>query len=104
MSITNDSAGLEEVAITGMKRREHKQTAGPRNTVVPASADRSDESAEQQTDQLRNYSDPEQWLRDIRQLRKENKHGEADREWQRFRNVFPNYQVADDDLARGAQR
>jgi hypothetical protein len=57
-----------------------------------------------QQSEPRNYSDPEQWLRDIRQLRKENKHEEADREWLRFRYVFPNYEVANTDPARGAAR
>lgn len=50
------------------------------------------------------YSDPEAWLQDIRALRKENKQEEADREWQRFRDAFPNYEVAETDLAREAKK
>jgi len=46
------------------------------------------------------YSDPEQWLEDIRQLRKDNKQQEADREWRRFRAAFPDHEVAADDPAR----
>lgn len=95
---------LEEVVLTAQKRNERKLTAGPRNTVAaPAAADAAS-NADEQVDEPRNYSDPEQWLRDIRQLRKDNKHAEADREWRRFRYVFPNYEVADSDPARGALR
>lgn len=49
------------------------------------------------------YSDPEQWLEDIRQLRKDDKQQEADREWRRFRAAFPDYAVAPDDPAREAK-
>jgi hypothetical protein len=94
---------LQQVVVTGIKRPEQKQTAGPRNTVVAPSADARRNSAEQEADESRDYSDPEQWLRDIRELRKQNKHEEADREWRRFRYVFPNYEVAEDDIARRAQ-
>lgn len=95
---------LQEAVVTAQKRREQKQSAGPRNTVAaPAVAD-SASNADEQADQPRNYSDPEQWLRDIRQLRKENKHEEADREWRRFRYVFPDYEVAEADAARAVTR
>ena len=50
------------------------------------------------------YSDPEAWLKDIRELRKANKQDEADREWRRFRVVFPNYEVAETDIAREAKK
>lgn len=95
---------LEEVAVSGMKRREQKQAAGPRNTVTAPAAAGSVSEVDEKQDEPRNYSDPEQWLRDIRQLRKQNKHEEADREWRRFRHVFPNFEVAETDPARGALR
>lgn len=100
-----EDKGLEEIIMTAQKRRaEPKPTAGPRNTVAaPATAD-SARDADETQDEPRNYSDPEQWLRDIRQLRKEDKHEEADREWRRFRYMFPDYEVADTDPARGAPR
>jgi hypothetical protein len=47
--------------------------------------------------------DPEAWLKAIRELRKENKQEQADREWQRFRAAFPDYEVAETDAAREAQ-
>ncbi|HEY0686950.1 MAG TPA: hypothetical protein VGD45_31700 [Steroidobacter sp.] len=50
------------------------------------------------------YTDPEAWLKDIRQLRKDNKQEEADREWRRFLAAFPNYEVAEDDTAREAKK
>lgn len=50
------------------------------------------------------YTDPEAWLRDIRELRKENKQEQADREWRRFREAFPNYEVAESDSAREAKK
>lgn len=50
------------------------------------------------------YSDPEDWLKDIRELRKANKQEEADREWQRFRAAFPNHAVADTDAARPPEK
>ena len=95
---------LEEVAVSGTKRREQKQAAGPRNTVAAPAAAGSVSEVDEKQDEPRNYSDPEQWLRDIRQLRKQNKHEEADREWRRFRYVFPNFEVAETDPARGALR
>ena len=50
------------------------------------------------------YTDPEAWLKDIRQLRKENKQEQADREWRRFRAAFPKYEVAETDAAREAKQ
>jgi hypothetical protein len=43
--------------------------------------------------------DPEDWLRDIRELRAAGKIDEADREWKAFREAFPDYEIADDDPA-----
>jgi hypothetical protein len=50
------------------------------------------------------YSDPEAWLQDIRQLRKDNKQQQADLEWRRFRAAFPDYDVAETDTAREAKK
>jgi hypothetical protein len=43
---------------------------------------------------------PEVWLESIRQLRRDGKVLQANREWARFREVFPDYPVTDDDIAR----
>jgi hypothetical protein len=98
------SLGDEEAnrGVTGSMRFEHRRVARPRSTVAAPGETLS--SAAEQTDEPRSYTDPEQWLRDIRELRKEKKHEEADREWLRFRLVFPNYAVAEDDLVRGTVR
>ena len=46
------------------------------------------------------HADPEKWLEEIRGLRRAGKAVAADREWQQFRAAFPDFRVADDDLAR----
>lgn len=48
----------------------------------------------------REFSEPEPWLEYIRALRDEGKIEQADAEWQRFRDEYPDYSVADDDHAR----
>lgn len=52
----------------------------------------------------RTYLDPEEWLKDIRQLRKQNKQEQANQEWRRFRAAFPNHEVAETDSAREPER
>jgi hypothetical protein len=93
----NDSSDASEVSVTGARtRRATGRTAGPRNTISGAGALSSEtrpaDSAEQ--------SDPEKWLEDIRELRRAGKTAVADREWQHFRSVFPDFSVAADDIAR----
>ena len=106
MAVTSsEDMDLSEIAVTGTRRQETKQTAGPRNTIAaPAARDSGSDADEEQVDEPGDYSDPEQWLRDIRQLRKDNKQEQADREWRRFRHVFPGYDVAENDLARGTSQ
>lgn len=53
---------------------------------------------------LPQYADPERWLQDIRELRKENKQEQADREWRRFRAAFPDHPVSEVDAAREVER
>jgi hypothetical protein len=52
----------------------------------------------------RTKTDPEAWLKEIRQLRIDNKQEEADREWRRFREAFPDYEVSETDAAREAKK
>ncbi|MDY6944363.1 MAG: hypothetical protein SXG53_01475 [Pseudomonadota bacterium] len=52
----------------------------------------------------RTYTNPELWLKDIRELRKQNKQQQADQEWRRFRGAFPAYEVAESDIAREAKK
>jgi hypothetical protein len=46
------------------------------------------------------HSDPAKWLAEIRELRRAGKVEEADRAWLQFRETFPKFPVADDDIAR----
>jgi hypothetical protein len=92
-----DSADVSEVAVTGSRtRRAAVRTAGPRNTVSTRAFSRTQPASDEQREQ----SDPQAWLEDIRAMRRAGKTAEADREWQRFREAFPDFQVSDDDIAR----
>jgi hypothetical protein len=86
---------LQEVAVTGARqRRSAGRTAGPRNTISGAAFEKrpaADADAEQ--------SDPAKWLEEIRDLRRAGKTAEADAAWERFREAFPDFPVAHDDVA-----
>jgi hypothetical protein len=99
---------LAEVAVTSnrVSRRAQPQAAGPRGTVAaprPVSAVVDSMSSREESEQPRQYSDAELWLRDIRKLRLQDKQEEADREWRRFRVAFPDHPVAENDKAREAE-
>jgi hypothetical protein len=87
-------------------RNEQDQAAGAANaapaTVLsysrPISASATDNVAKIQ------HTDPAAWLKEIRQLRKDNKQEEANREWRQFREAFPDYDVAETDAAREAKK
>lgn len=100
-----ESSALEEVSIAGTRvQHSENRLAGPRNTVPPASASEYARDERVEEPEQREYSDPEAWLKDIRKLRKRNKQEAADREWRRFRAAFPNYAVADTDIAREVKK
>jgi hypothetical protein len=86
---------LQEVSVTGARqRRSAGRTAGPRNTISGAAFEKrpaADADAEQ--------SDPAKWLEEIRDLRRAGKTAEADAAWKRFREAFPDFPVAQDDVA-----
>ncbi len=79
-----------------------QQSAGAATSGVPPAPEfAADAVAEEEKSQaLQQYSDPELWLRDIRQLRRENQKELADKEWRRFRAAFPHYVVDERDTAR----
>lgn len=86
---------------------EQKQAAGARaseSTAVLSYSRPISSTANDMATLEKAYTDPEAWLKDIRQLRKDNKQDEADREWRRFREAFPNYEVAEADAAREAKK
>lgn len=53
--------------------------------------------------QLQLVRDPTQWLAEIRELREAGRTEEADRQWKQFESAFPDYEVADDDVARPSE-
>lgn len=101
-------AELEEAIVTANKRqRRPGQGVGPRDSVVVSgmTAERAySQAISANVPPPRHYVDPEEWLKDIRQLRKDDKQEEADREWRRFLAAFPNHVVATDDPARETKK
>ncbi len=95
---------VSSVAVTGGRtRRATGRTAGPRNTISGAAlSGEMRQSADNSTDNSAQAEqrDPEKWLEQIRDLRREGRSDEADREWQRFTEAHPDFEVADDDIAR----
>jgi hypothetical protein len=89
------STVLQEAVVTGTRqRRSAGRTAGPRNTIS-GSAFETRPAADADAEQ----SDPAKWLEEIRYLRRAGKTAEADAAWERFREVFPDFPVAQDDVA-----
>lgn len=103
-----DAASLDEIAVTGNRVeavRGAGQGAGPRGTVtLPKSREVSEEALLQQARiQQARESDPQRWLEYIRELRRENKGRQADREWRSFIKAYPDYTVDEKDVARARQ-
>lgn len=109
------AALVEEAAVRAQRKSERpavREVAGPRNSVerpepvveLSYSSPVSTAAVDNVATLQRTYSDPEAWLKDIRQLRKDNKPEEANREWRRFLAAFPNHEVAETDLAREAKK
>jgi hypothetical protein len=96
-----DSAtGVQGISITDTRaRRGPGRTAGPRGTISSTSG-LARESRPAADDERADRSDPAAWLEDIRDLRRAGKTADADREWDLFHKAFPDFQVADDDIAR----
>ena len=89
---------LSSVAVTGNTRaRRAGRTAGPRNTVSnSAISSEARPAADEEAAQI----DPQKWLEEIRELRRAGKVTQADLAWQDFRKAYPQFPVAEDDLAR----
>ena len=91
----DDSSAIQEAVVTGTRqRRSAGRTAGPRNTIS-GSAFETRPAADADAEQ----SDPAKWLEEIRDLRRAGKTAEADAAWERFREAFPDFPVAQDDVA-----
>lgn len=92
--------------------RERRDAGAPPPVAAPSAATRAEADAQEVlvtgnaiasrpvSAVIAPFSDPERWLEQIRQLRKENKQTEADREWRRFREAFPDHPVSEVDAAR----
>jgi hypothetical protein len=98
-----DSAedALSSASSSGTRVRRAVRTAGPRGTMSgSALSSETRPAADEDAEQADLRSDPQKWLESIRELRRTGKVEEADRAWQEFHEAFPNFPVADDDLAR----
>ena len=94
-----DSVDLQEVAVTGSRaRRAPGRTAGPRNTISGLSSEARQRAAHAAAQA--EHPNPDEWLEEIRDLRRKGKITDADREWQLFSEAYPDFQVAPDDIAR----
>jgi hypothetical protein len=92
-----DSEESTEVSTTSASRtRRAGRTAGPRSTIPSALSSETRPAADEDAEQ----ADPAKWLEEIRELRRAGKVVEADRGWLRFREAYPDFPVASDDLAR----
>jgi len=87
---------------TTRARRGPGRTAGPRGTVSSVSglAGETRPAADDEQAERADRADPAAWLEEIRELRRAGKTEDADREWDLFHKAFPDFQVADDDIAR----
>ncbi len=97
----DDTSELSETSVTGSRsRRATGRTAGPRNTISSSASGGALAGEMRAAADEAEHADPEKWLEEIRGLRRAGKAVAADREWQQFRAAFPDFRVADDDLAR----
>ena len=95
----DSSADVQETAASASRsRRAQGRTAGPRSPVSGSALSGSE--SRPATDETAQRSDPQSWLEDIREMRRAGKTADADREWERFREAFPDFHVDDDDIAR----
>jgi hypothetical protein len=89
---------LDEIIVTARSRAESRRQSAPtppRAVSVMRSPPAPAASA-QQAPRLA----PEEWLEQIRTLRREGKVLEADEQWREFSEAYPNFEVAKTDLAR----
>jgi hypothetical protein len=99
----SSEAEISEVAVTGVRRATVSGGSGPRNTIPQSAFDKaaSDEIArEEQADAANVQAEPQRWLEHIRQLRKDGKSADADAEWKKFLERYPDYPVDQSDAAR----
>jgi hypothetical protein len=98
-SEVNAPSAVEEAVVTGNRRSEERRSVGPRDTLGAGIARSNVQEEESYRTLQKNRTDPERWLEEIRQLRRDRKSRDADIEWEQFRKQFPDYPVAEDDIA-----
>jgi negative regulator of sigma E activity len=86
---------LAEESARMAKAMEQRSVANQMQSVS-----RRSDSPQQITE--RREADPKLWLEYIRELRKENKTDDANREWENFRKRYPEFKVESNDVARGS--
>lgn len=90
-------AQLSQIVVTGTQRaREAVRASGPRGTVRGV----ADSAPETDAREQRPTRDPEEWLAEIRELRKAGRGDDADREWKEFRRAYPGFPVDASDAAQ----
>ena len=85
------------VSSSGTRARRAGRASGARESIAGSALSSPTRPV---ADEDVNHSDPQKWLEEIRELRRADKVVEADRAWQEFSKAYPNYPVAEDDLAR----
>ena len=88
---------LSSVSSSGTRARRAGRAPGARESIGGSALSSQTRPV---ADEDVNHSDPQKWLEEIRELRRAGKVVEADRAWQEFSKAYPNFPVADDDLAR----
>lgn len=96
----DDTSELSETSVTGSRSRRATGRTGPRNTISSSASGAALSGEMRAAADEAEHADPEKWLEEIRDLRRAGKAVDADREWKLFREAFPDFRVADDDLAR----
>jgi hypothetical protein len=87
----------EEAVVTSQARSIQGATSRAVSAVTTMDAASDDVSAP--AAEVRE-ADPELWLSQIRKLREQGKNEDADQEWKRFREAYPDYPVAESDVAK----
>ena len=102
-AVEREARDLDEIVITSnsvQRTRGAGEGAGPRGTVAPPPVAESPAASQEELLQKARESEPRRWLEYIRELRRENKGVQADREWRNFLKAYPDYKVDEKDVAR----
>jgi hypothetical protein len=97
-SLTRARDGMRRLAPTSAVSQDSESD---RSTIGASARDSGAGLADDAKESKRDgTTDPHEWLQHIRELREAGKAEEADSEWEKFREAFPNYPVDKDDRAQ----